>query len=225
MANYAIDPALLQSYLPAGLELDLYQGQCFVSLIGFYFRKVRLKGIPIPFHTQFEEVNLRFYVRRQMTDGESRRGVVFVRELVPITAFAIAQVANAIYGERYAVSRMSHTWASTDLTMATTYRWGGRLQHNMTANSAPYLQPIEPGSVEEFITEHYWGYARKRDGRTVEYAVQHPRWQVYPLQSFVTDADFGALYGERFAFLTGRSPENVLLAEGSAVAILDGTAF
>jgi uncharacterized protein YqjF (DUF2071 family) len=64
MAQYIVDPATLAPWLPSGVELDLYQGQCYVSLVGFLFDKVRIKGLPIPFHTRFEEINLRFYVRR-----------------------------------------------------------------------------------------------------------------------------------------------------------------
>ena len=221
MANYAIAPELLADYLPAGTELDLFHGQCFVSLIGFYFQNVRLKGFRIPFHANFEEVNLRFYVRRVSQTGESRRGVVFVRELVPL--HAISFVANALYGERYAVAPMKHLWNAAGEELQTSYRWKSHGRwHSMEAMSDKTLAEIAPGSVEEFITEHYWGYAKKRSGRTVEYAVQHPRWKQYPVRSFSTDADFGALYGHRFAALTGREPDNVLLAEGSEIAILHG---
>jgi len=221
MANYAIAPELLAEYLPAGTELDLFHGQCFVSLIGFYFQNVRLMGFGIPFHKNFEEVNLRFYVRRILPTGEARRGVVFIRELVPLHAISI--VANTLYGERYAVAPMTHLWSGTGGTRHTEYRWKSHGRwHSMQATTEPGLVDIAASSVEEFITEHYWGYAKKRGGRTMEYAVQHPRWQQYPLHSFSTDADFGALYGERFAPLTGREPDNVLLAEGSAIAILHG---
>ncbi|ADV84251.1 YqjF family protein [Terriglobus saanensis] len=221
MANYVLAPELLADYLPAGTELDLFHGQCFVSLIGFYFQNVRLKGFRIPFHANFEEVNLRFYVRRILPTGEARRGVVFIRELVPLHAISI--VANTLYGERYAVAPMKLLWSENDGALQTGYRWKSHGHwHSMEATSERGLVSIEPGSVQEFITEHYWGYAKKRGGRTMEYAVQHPRWQQYVLRSFSTDADFGALYGERFAPLTGREPDNVILAEGSAIAILHG---
>jgi len=221
MANYAIAPALLAEYLPAGTELDLFHGQCFVSLIGFYFQNVRLMGFGIPFHKNFEEVNLRFYVRRILPTGEARRGVVFVRELVPLHAISI--VANTLYGERYAVAPMTHLWSETGGTRQTEYRWKSHGRwHSMQAATEPGPVDIAAGSVEEFITEHYWGYAKKRSGLTMEYAVQHPRWQQYPLRTFSTDADFGALYGEQFAPLTDREPDSVLLAEGSAIAILHG---
>ncbi len=114
MAQYAIDPTLLTPYLPAGLDLDLYQGQCYVSLVGFLFTRVRLKRIAIPFHTSFEEVNLRFYVRRHLPDGTSRRGVVFLSEIVPKPAITL--VARALYGEAYSTARTRHTWTTTPTT-------------------------------------------------------------------------------------------------------------
>lgn len=64
LVNYIIDKHLLVKYLPAGTELDLRNGNCYVSLVGFMFINTRLLGLRIPFHKNFEEVNLRFCVKR-----------------------------------------------------------------------------------------------------------------------------------------------------------------
>src|SRR5689334_2274538 len=87
MLNYESPAGLLDPLVPAGVELDRWRGTLYVSVVGFLFRDTRVLGIPIPFHRTFEEVNLRFYVRREL-DGDVRRGVVFVRELVPRRAIA-----------------------------------------------------------------------------------------------------------------------------------------
>jgi len=232
MAQYAIDPALLTPYLPAGLELDLYRDptnpaanpDCFVSLVGFLFTHVRLKRIAIPFHTHFEEVNLRFYVKRTLPDGTARRGVVFISEIVP--KHAITLVARALYGEAYSTARTRHTWTTTPTTFDVRYNWRhhGNWQ-SIAVQASPNPEPIAPNSLNEFITEHYWGYTRRRSGKTGEYGVAHPRWQVYPLRSAHIQADFGSLYGPTFAPLTQRLPDHVLLAEGSAIAIRSGNHF
>src|SRR6478735_9893003 len=96
MANYEIDPSMLADRVPRGTELDLHEGRCFVSLVGFMFLETRVMGFPVPFHTNFEEVNLRFYVKRK-TEDEVRRGVVFIKEIVP--RYAISTVARVMYGE------------------------------------------------------------------------------------------------------------------------------
>ncbi|MGA7155236.1 MAG: DUF2071 domain-containing protein [Acidobacteriaceae bacterium] len=230
MAQYAVDPAILAPYLPRGLDLDLYSPQdgpnhiCFVSLVGFLFTRVRLKGIPIPFHTRFEEVNLRFYVRRKFIDGGTRRGVVFLSEIVPKPAITL--VARALYGEAYSTARTRHTWDNTGSTLNVRYDWQHRdIWQTLSVEASPNPEPIAPDSIEEFITDHYWGYTRRRDHSTGEYGVEHPRWQVYPLHSAQVEADFGALYGPSFAPLTGRAPDHVLLAEGSPIAIRSGHHF
>ena len=222
MAQYAIDPALLLPYLPAGLELDFYENECYVSLVAFLFDRVRLKGLPMPFHTRFEEVNLRFYVRRREPDGSLKRGVVFIREFVPRAAITL--IANSLYEEPYATRPMRHTIASTPDSLSVSYSWRNRGQwQSMAVEASPTQQPIAPGSEEEFITEHYWGYTKRTRGNTSEYAVQHPRWQVYPIRSFAIQADFAALYGPAFASLNQQQPSSVLLAEGSAVSVSTGT--
>lgn len=226
MAQYAVDPAILLPYLPRGLELDLFgPGRtCFVSLVGFLFDRVRLKGIAIPFHTRFEEVNLRFYVRRNLPDGTYRRGVVFVSEIVPRAAITL--VARALYGEAYSTAPTRHAWSNIPTTLAIRYDWRHRGQwQTISVDASPQPEPIAPNSTEEFITEHYWGYTRRRNQATGEYGVAHPRWQVYPLHSAHVQADFGSLYGPAFADLSQRAPDHVLLAEGSAVAIRSGQHF
>lgn len=222
MAQYVVDPGVLGPYLPAGLELDLFQGRCFVSLVGFLFDRVRLKGVAIPFHTRFEEVNLRFYVRRRDADGTSRRGVVFIREFVPKAAITI--VANTFYEEPYATVPMRNAILHTATDLSVAYEWKHRgTWFAMSVEAAPWPVAISRDSVEEFITEHYWGFTKRSDGGTSQYEVKHPSWAVYPVRKCEIDADFGALYGERFAGLSDAEPDSVLLAEGSAVSVDSGS--
>jgi hypothetical protein len=222
MAQYVVDPATLASWLPPGLELDLYQNRCYVSLVGFIFDRVRVLGLPIPFHTRFEEVNLRFYVARTEPDGTRKRGVVFIREFVPRAAITL--IANSLYEEPYATLPMRHSIVARPGVLTVSYSW--RYQqtwHSLAVEADPTPQPIAPGSEEEFITEHYWGYTKRTRGDTSEYGVQHPRWQVYPVRNFGGHADFAALYGPAFASLNGQPPTSILLAEGSAVTVSTGT--
>ena len=221
MANYELSPDVLAPYLPAGTELDLFHGRCFVSLIGFLFDDVRLKGLRVPFHTRFEEINLRFYVRHTDASGASHRGVVFLQELVPRAAVTL--IANTLYGESYRTRPTRHTWRHTDNSFEVEYQWRWRSTWSRIAvEASPTPQPIAPGSIEEFITEHYWGFTRRGPHRTSGYQVQHPRWQVYPVHTYQIQADFAAQYGPAFAFLQAAQPSSVLLAEGSPVTVLAG---
>jgi uncharacterized protein YqjF (DUF2071 family) len=234
MAQYEVAPEVLEPWLPGGVELDFYEGRTYVSLVGFLFDRVKIKGVPPPFHTRFEEVNLRFYVKRVMPGGEVRRGVVFVSEIVAKPA--ITWMARALYGEAYSTARTRRRWDVGAEAMRVAYewkvpgQWGGAWQHvSVEAGAAPVA--IAAGSMEEFITEHYWGYTkgsgllRREAGVTGEYGVAHPRWQCYEVRRAEVRADFGALYGEAFVGLSVRAPEHVLLAEGSKVAIRMGAVF
>ena len=117
MLNYEIDPAVLATRIPAGCELDFWCGRAFVSVVGFQFLDTRVLGVPIPFHRHFEEVNLRFYVRR-VVEGVWRRGVVFIEEFVP--RWAIAFVARRLYGENYRALPMRHSVGSAIGSASTT---------------------------------------------------------------------------------------------------------
>ncbi|TND06963.1 MAG: hypothetical protein FD123_3427 [Bacteroidetes bacterium] len=220
MANYAVDASLLAPFVPAATELDTWNNRCFVSLVGFMFLDVRLKGIPVPFHRNFEEVNLRFYVRHKSAAGEWRRGVVFIKEIVPKPA--ISFVAKTVYKEKYETMPMDHRWLTGENELEVEYRWKKKSWHTFSVKAENRLQDILPGSMEEFITEHYWGYTKTGEKNTSEYPVEHPRWQVYPVNSFRIDVDFREIYGDAFHILNAGQPASVLLAEGSEIVVRSG---
>jgi uncharacterized protein len=217
LANYAVDERVLEKYVPYGTELERFCGTCYVSLVGFMFLNTRVLGIRVPLHVEFEEVNLRFYVRYKEADIW-KRGVVFIKELVPRAALTF--VANSLYKEHYQTVPMGHSWQSTDEELQVEYNWqlGGR-RHSISVVADPVAGEIPAACEAEFITEHYWGYTRIGPEKTFEYEVTHPRWLVYPVRSHRIDADFGMIYGKDFAFLNGEEPVSVMLAEGSEITV------
>lgn len=220
MANYIIDPLLLQPYLPYKTELDTFNGKHFVSLVGFMFQDVRVMGISFPFHTSFEEINLRFYVRYKQ-NNEWRRGVVFIKEIV--SKRMISFVANNLYGENYVTLQTKHTWSRNNDDLSIGYEWkvGKQWNHiNCIASGEPEI--IIENSAEEFITEHYWGYTCVNKTCAGVYEVQHPKWNVHKVKSYDIICSAKELYGQAFDETLNQQPESVFLAEGSAIKVLKG---
>ena len=220
MLNYVVDPKVLESLVPFGTELDFHEGKTFLSIVGFLFLDTRVLGLPIPLHRDFEEVNLRFYLRRKSVD-DWRRGVAFVRELVPKRA--IAWVARAFYGEPYSALPMRHSIEHKDGRVLVQYQWqrGGRWE-TLSINATGEPQDSEEGSHEEFITEHYWGYTALKSGAS-EYRVEHPRWKLWPARSFEFKADIATLYGPQFVEALSVPPASAFIAEGSQVGVFRKT--
>ncbi len=219
MANYAVDPLILTKYLPHKTEIDVWNNTCYVSLVGFMFIETRVKGIKIPFHVNFEEVNLRFYVR-YLDNGEWKRGVVFIKEIVPKPALMF--VANLIYKENYETMPMRHSWVTAGNEITVEYGWKKDEWNSIRVIADKNPIPIESDSEEEFITEHYWGYTRVSGNKTSEYGVEHPKWEVYPVKNYSIQVDFSKVYGEDFAFLKSETPKSVFLAEGSEIKVKGG---
>jgi uncharacterized protein YqjF (DUF2071 family) len=220
MLNYVVDPRIIAPLVPPGTEIDYENGETFVSVIGFLFLDTRLLGLPIPLHRDFEEVNLRFYVRKKSADTW-RRGVVFVRELVPKRAIAV--IARTFYGEPYLALPMNHEIEDVDLRVKVKYSWrrGSKWESlEMTASAEP--QSIPASSHAEFITEHYWGFTCVRDGCR-EYRVEHPRWKIWNAETFELRADVAALYGGQFADTLTAPPRSAFIAEGSPIEIWQRT--
>ena len=218
MANYEVNASQLFSLVPAGTEPDTWNNKTYVSLVGFLFANTRVRGLKIPFHVNFPEVNLRFYVRYK-ENGEWKRGVVFVKEIVP--KLAISFVANSLFNERYITLPMKYSIQLSDAgQLLVSYQWKYKGSWNsLEAKTTTGKKPLIEGSKEEFITEHFWGYSSVSEGVTGEYRVDHPRWDIYSVDSYRVQCDFGNLYGKSFAGLKEQQPVSVFLAEGSPVSV------
>jgi uncharacterized protein YqjF (DUF2071 family) len=224
MINYEVDPVILQKHLPPGTVLDTWHGKTLVSMVGFLFKDTRMLGVKWPFHINFEEINLRFYVR--YFDGTDwKRGAVFISEIVP--KYMIALVANNIYNEHYMALPTRHSIVPVDASHTNyLYEWkykGKWNQLGATVNNA--RQPIAAGSPEEFIFEHYWGYNKLTATKTIEYQVEHITWKIGTVKDFVFDADIAHLYGPEFEPWLKQQPQSVFFADGSDVVVRAGSKF
>ncbi len=220
IANFQISPEVLIPYLPSGTELDTWNGIHYVSLVGFMFTDVKLLGVPIPFHRNFEEVNLRFYVKRK-EGNEWKRGVVFIKEIVP--KIMITLVANTIYNEHYITLPMRHQYnKNADGSLHWGYAWKYAEKWNTfevtTLNEAVKM---EEGSEAEFITEHYWGYTKVSLRDTTEYEVKHPKWEIYPVINHSIHCNLTGLYGQAFQETLESPPLSVFLAKGSPIEVME----
>jgi uncharacterized protein len=220
--NYEVEPEMLRQCVPRGVELDAFAGRTFVSLVGFQFLRTKLYGfLVIPFHSNFDEVNLRFYVRRREAGGEIRRGVVFVRELVP--RVAIAGLARLMYSEKYDACPMEHRIERSADGISAEYQWkwrGGPYRLSAEAQGEPAR--VAEGCLENFISEHYWGYSAKSTSETIEYRVSHEPWRVWVGMNARFEGDGKALYGASFGKILRGTPDSAFVAEGSPVLVHTG---
>lgn len=213
LVTYAVPPSLLAKRVPAGLELDTRDGKAFVSLVAFEFLDTRVFGIGWPGYRDFAELNLRYYVRRG-----SERGVVFLREFVPQRL--VAWIANWFYNEPYLAAPLTanRQESATQIRMTYTLRYAGRDHRIAVTGNKPAFQPTDD-TIEHFFKEHHWGFGITRKGKLLRYEVSHPVWDVYPVEDYRLDFDYGVVYGSEWAFLAQAAPVSTILACGSAVSV------
>ena len=217
MINYEVDDAVLQPYLPYDVELDTHNNKSFVSLVGFRFLDSKLFGLPIPYFGSFDEVNLRFYVKRKDND-EVKRGVVFISEVVPFKI--VSFMANWLYKEHYSYSKMKHECEIKEGAKHLAYHWQkNNHDFHIKAKFDNAAKDIESNSLEEFIYEHYYGFTKINNSETWEYKVNHPRWFTNEMVDYDIRCDFEKMYGNDFAFLNNQKPFSVYNAVGSEVSI------
>lgn len=219
MMNYVVEPEILKPYLPPHTELDLFEGKALVSIVGFLFNNTKVMGMPWPWHTNFDEVNLRYYVKH--FDGQQwKRGAAFISEIVAKPM--IAATANLMYNEHYSTAKMFHNIRTVNNKLLVEYNWKKKKQpwNSIEIQAATELLEIVPGSEAEFILEHYYGYNGYDQNTTIEYAVEHPRWRMYPVNSYLLKCDVAHLYGAEFVpFIKDVKPHSVFLAKGSDIIV------
>jgi uncharacterized protein YqjF (DUF2071 family) len=224
MLNYEVPPEVLAPFVPRGTSLDFWEGRALASVVGFRFLDTRVVGVPIPLHRNFDEVNLRFYVKRELPDGEVRRAVVFIRELVPKPL--IAWTARALYNEPYRALPMASKTPDgpTEEPGLVSYFWrrrtaAGDAGEHVAARGDGEASVPAADTEAQFITEHYWGYTRQRDGSTIEYEVRHPKWRVWAAEYADLRVDVATLYGPEFVSALAAPPRSAFVAEGSPVSV------
>ena len=216
--NYEIDAKILEQHIPKGTEIDIWNGKCYISLVGFRFENVKLLGVKVPFHINFEEINLRFYVKR-FENGEWKRGVVFIKEIVPKSSLSF--IANSVYKEHYETLPLKYSITEnknnkTDFV----YQWKKEKKWNtILVETEKNPIEIETNSEAEFITEHYFGYTKVNNEKTFEYEVKHPRWKQHQVSNHYLDVDFKRTYVNEFEFLNHQKPISVMLAVGSEISV------
>jgi uncharacterized protein YqjF (DUF2071 family) len=217
MVNYEIAPEILMPYLPNGVELDLFDGRAYVSLVGFMFKDTKLFNIPIPKLGTFEEINLRFYVTRT-EDGITKRGVVFINETIPYKI--VAWMANKLYNEHYTVVPTKHSITKDVINQQLKFEWFlNKKWNSIYLENRMSSHQMQNDSLEKFIYEHYYGYTKIDSLVTEEYRLHHPSWKIYKVVNYKIDCDFEAMYGNSFSVLNDTKPTAVFIAEGSSVAI------
>ncbi|MCA9601635.1 MAG: DUF2071 domain-containing protein [Polyangiales bacterium] len=205
LVTWAVPDALLAPHVPAGLELDRWEGSALVSLVAFRFEDTRVFGLPWPGFTAFPELNLRVYVRR----GDCR-GVCFVREYVPSPV--VAWIARTVYNEPYRAAPYRAEATRHVLNV------GGR-KHSIEWDTRGAAEVPGPDTLAHFLKEHDTGFGRARSGETRAYRVEHPTWRAWLDVESELDVDFGLLYGNEWSVLGTMAPRSVIVAEGSPVQV------
>ena len=229
MLNFAVPGEVIARLAPPGTEPDFFAGEAYLSVVGFMFRDARFFGLGLPWHSRFEEVNLRYYVRREVGDAV-RRGVVFVREIAPRPL--VAATARWLYNENYVTRRMRNRVRLAGSVLAAgdrvEYEWrtgrgSNRRWNRMAARAAAAPKLPEPDTLTEYIAEHYWAYVHTRDGGAAEYRVAHRPWRVAPAEEVVWDCDLAATYGRTaLAEYLAAPPVLAFVADGSPVQVFPG---
>lgn len=216
-ANYIIDPSILNKHLPKGTILEPHNDKHFVSLVAFRYCETRLLNVRIPYHQVFEEINLRFYVKRKLTSGKWRSEVAFTKLYFPKRMLTF--VAKSVYKENYETAKMKHFWQDNGKELITAYGLKKKHWHNIEIRSSIVTQSVDTNSDEHFFSKHFWGTSQINHNSATTYKIEHPEWKTYKVLDYDISFDFEKVFGSEFKQLNLVEPDSVHLFEGSEVVV------
>jgi uncharacterized protein YqjF (DUF2071 family) len=216
VASFEADHKLLKEFIPHKTELADWNGKFYMSLVGFLFEKPSLLGIPSPIFRKFEEINLRFYVRRKIKNGW-RKGVVFIKEIAPSSTIGL--FAKWLYGENFISLPTKHSIKKIQDETQLCYNWKVRdgWNHMKLRYSNKELIP-PPESLEAFIHDHFYGYTYGKN-RSREFCIEHKPWKIFPGLSFGMKLNARELYGEAFSHYFNAPVSMPFLMDGSRTKV------
>ena len=217
VVNFETTKIFLEKHLPAGTELNDWNGKYFMSLVGFQFSKTKICGILSPFYRSFPEINLRFYVKRKTKTGW-QNGVVFIKEIAP--AKLIGFMAGWLYNENFICLKMKSRFINEGDKNKIEYCWNINNEWNYLkaiVKNKPVHYPQE--SLEGFISSHYHGFTRITETQTKEFEVIHSPWKIYHVLSFDIKLDAEAIYGKESAPFFSHQPCSVFMMDGSETKV------
>ena len=216
-ANYVVDPSILEKHIPNGTVLEAHNGKYFVSLVAFRYCETRLLNVRVPYHNIFEEINLRFYVKREITPGNWRSEVAFTKLFFPKTALTL--VAKHIYKENYETKKMRHNWSDNGNELFTSYGLKKNRWHSFDLVSDKKSSPIFSNTSEDFFSKHYWGTSKINRKSCTIYKIDHPVWESHKVLRSNISFDFNTVFGAEFKHLTNTEPDSTHLFNGSKVLV------
>lgn len=177
MMHFELEASELQREVP--FQLDLYEGQAYVSLVAFTMRGMRptfggrlaaLLTKPISTHPF---LNVRTYVRH-----EAESGIYFMREWLP-NPLSVA-LGPRTFGLPYRLARVSYAYGREFIGRVRDAREGGELGFRAGWKSKEDFQKCEEDSLCEWLMERYTAYACARSTRRF-FRVWHEPWLQKPV--------------------------------------------
>jgi uncharacterized protein len=199
-AHWPVDADSLRSRIPAGFELDLFDGQAWLAIVPFHMSNVAPRGVPaLPWISAFPELNVRTYVRVNdkpgvyffSLDAANPVAVGVARLLVHLPYYAASMTVEEHAGRIHYRSRRRRGPLSADAsdkapaTFVGDYRPTGDLH-----------APVR-GTLEYFLTERYCLYTVDNSFRGFRLDIHHPPWPLQPAEAVISENTMAEAAGIR----------------------------
>jgi hypothetical protein len=214
----------VQTLLPEGLTPEIFDGKAHIILSALEFRQTRVKGLKIPFHVHFPEINLRIPVRKQGVTG-----VYFLRQYVP--KHCIAVVAKRIYHEAYEaypmeflVQHVPDADEGTSIMECHCKLWKKEdtLDIQVYAVEPENYIPVDENHPPEpavgdadFIT----GFGTNDKQEIIEYRIEHRKQEFFEVREWSIRGDLTKIFDDCIPKGISEMPIHVSFSHGQAVKI------
>lgn len=217
LLNYIVPPEVVEKYLPKYTKPDFYNGNCFISLVGFQVKKLKVSDVKVPLIKDFDEIDLQIYVKR--FDGARWvKGVVIISRIFDQPG--AATLTNTLFKTNYTSMPTTSEVNETEEGLEVKYSWqlNGKEQ-SFSVKSNNLAAPYDKDTEAAFILDRSLGFIKAGEEETFQYTINHASWHLYTVEEYAVDVDFSRQFDPVLNILNTMVPQSVILTEGSTVEI------
>lgn len=196
--HWEVDLNALQALVPADLEIDLFEGKPWVSMVAFTMQKIRPRYLPSfsPI-SDFHEINIRTYVKQ-----DNKSGVYFLS--IEGGTRISCEIARALSELPYRYSKISR---SANLYHSENEGYRDKMEIRYEVGESIK----EKSNLVLWLTERY-ALFQDTESSINEFEIHHLEWPIYEIDIIELDIDY-----PRFHKFMQRKPDRIHYSTGVKV--------
>ena len=196
--HWEVELKELEKFVPKELEIDLFEGKPWISVVAFTMEKIRPKNLPsFPPVSYFDEINIRTYIKSNNKTGVYFLSIEGGKKLACIVAKKMSQLP-------YRYSKIKRTKNKFE-------SYNSEFNDSLNIQFAIGKEIKEKTELDKWLTERY-ALFQDTEYSINEFEIHHSEWPINEVDLHKADLNYN-----RFDKLIKDKPNKIQYSKGVKV--------